>query len=54
MAGEEKTEKATPKKRKDTRKKGEVLQSKEVAVAVSWWEYSHFLQYSETICSRCF
>ena len=34
MAGEEKTEKATPKKRKDTRKKGEVLQSKEVAVAV--------------------
>ena len=30
----EKTEKATPKKRKDTRKKGEVLQSKEVAVAV--------------------
>ena len=34
MAGGEKTEKATPKKRKDTRKKGEVLQSKEVAVAV--------------------
>ena len=31
---EEKTEKATPKKRKDTRKKGDVLQSKEVAVAV--------------------
>ena len=34
MAGEEKTEKATPKNRKDTRKKGEVLQSKELAVAV--------------------
>ena len=34
MAGEEKTEKATPKKRKDTRKKGEVLQSKEVSNAV--------------------
>lgn len=34
MAGEEKTEKATPKKRKDSRKKGEVLQSKEVATAV--------------------
>ena len=34
MAGQEKTEKATPKKRRDTRKKGEVLQSKEVSVAV--------------------
>lgn len=34
MAGEEKTEKATPKKRKDSRKKGEVLQSKEVSNAV--------------------
>lgn len=34
MAGEEKTEKATPKKRRDSRKKGEVLQSKEVSNAV--------------------
>lgn len=36
MAGEEKTEKATPKKRRDMREKeGSVLQSKEVGVAVS-------------------
>lgn len=36
MAGEEKTEKATPKKRRDMREKeGNVLQSKEVAMAVS-------------------
>lgn len=36
MAGEEKTEKATPKKRKDAREKeGNVLQSKEVTTAVS-------------------
>ena len=34
MAGEEKTEKPTPKKRRDSRKKGEVLQSKEVCNAV--------------------
>ncbi|MGN0686855.1 MAG: flagellar biosynthesis protein FlhB [Oscillospiraceae bacterium] len=35
MAGEEKTEKATPKKRRDSRKEGEVLQSKEIGIAVS-------------------
>jgi len=35
MAGEEKTEKATPKKRRDTRKEGEVLQSKEIGIAAS-------------------
>ena len=35
MAGEEKTEKATPKKRRDQRKEGNVLQSKEVATAVT-------------------
>lgn len=35
MAGEEKTEKATPKKRTDARKEGNVLQSKEIGVAVS-------------------
>ncbi len=35
MAGEEKTEKATPKKRRDARKEGEVLQSKEIITAVS-------------------
>ncbi len=35
MAGEEKTEKATPKKRKDSRKEGEVLQSKEIGIAAS-------------------
>ncbi len=35
MAGEEKTEKATPKKRRDQRKKGNVLQSKEIVTAVS-------------------
>lgn len=35
MAGEEKTEKATPKKRRDQRKEGNVLQSKEVVTAVS-------------------
>lgn len=35
MPGDEKTEKATPKKRSDARKKGEVLQSKEVMTAVS-------------------
>lgn len=35
MAGEEKTEKATPKKRRDSRKEGEVLQSKEIVTAVS-------------------
>ncbi|MGN1339057.1 MAG: flagellar biosynthesis protein FlhB [Oscillospiraceae bacterium] len=35
MAGEEKTEKATPKKRRDQRKEGNVLQSKEIVTAVS-------------------
>lgn len=35
MAGEDKTEKATPKKRQDQRKEGNVLQSKEVVTAVS-------------------
>ena len=35
MAGEEKTEKATPKKRQDQRKEGNVLQSKEIVTAVS-------------------
>lgn len=35
MAGEEKTEKATPKKRRDSRKEGEVLQSKEIVTAAS-------------------
>ena len=35
MAGEEKTEKATPKKRRDQRKEGNVLQSREIVTAVS-------------------
>lgn len=35
MAGEEKTEKATPKKRRDQRKEGNVLQSKEIVTAAS-------------------
>ncbi len=35
MAGEEKTEKATPKKRRDQRKEGNVLQSREIGTAVS-------------------
>lgn len=35
MAGEEKTEKATPKKRRDQRKEGNVLQSKEIVIAAS-------------------
>lgn len=35
MAGEEKTEQATPKKRRDARKEGDVLQSKEIVTAVS-------------------
>lgn len=35
MAGEDKTEKATPKKRRDQRKEGNVLQSKEISTAVS-------------------
>ena len=35
MAGEEKTEKATPKKRRDPRKEGNVLQSKEIVTAAS-------------------
>lgn len=35
MAGEEKTEKATPKKREDQRKEGNVLQSKEIVTAAS-------------------
>lgn len=35
MAGEEKTEKATPKKRRDSRKEGDVLQSKEIVTAAS-------------------
>ena len=35
MAGEEKTEKATPKKRRDQRKDGNVLQSKEIVTAAS-------------------
>ena len=35
MAGEEKTEKATTKKRNDARKEGNVLQSKEIGVAAS-------------------
>ena len=35
MAGEEKTEQATPKKRRDARKEGDVLQSKEIGTAVS-------------------
>lgn len=35
MAGEEKTEKATPKKRRDQRKEGNVLQSKEIVTAFS-------------------
>ncbi len=34
MAGEDKTEKATPKKRRDQRKEGNVLQSKEIGTAV--------------------
>ncbi len=35
MAGEEKTEKATSKKRQDARKEGNVLQSKEIGIAAS-------------------
>ncbi len=35
MAGDEKTEKATPKKREEARKEGDVLQSKEIVIAVS-------------------
>lgn len=35
MAGEEKTEQATPKKRRDARKEGDVLQSKEIITAIS-------------------
>lgn len=35
MAGEDKTEKATPKKRQDQRKEGNVLQSREVVTAAS-------------------
>lgn len=35
MAGEDKTEKATPKKRQDQRKEGNVLQSKEIVTAAS-------------------
>ncbi len=35
MAGEEKTEQATPKKRRDARKEGDVLQSKEIVTAAS-------------------
>ncbi len=35
MAGEEKTEKATTKKREDARKEGNVLQSKEIGIAAS-------------------
>lgn len=35
MAGEDKTEKATPKKRRDQRKEGNVLQSKEIVTAFS-------------------
>ena len=35
MAGEDKTEKATPKKRRDQRKEGNVLQSKEISTAAS-------------------
>ncbi len=35
MAGEDKTEKATPKKRRDERKEGNVLQSKEIVTAAS-------------------
>ena len=35
MAGEDKTEKATPKKRDDARKEGDVLQSKEIVIAAS-------------------
>ncbi len=35
MAGEDKTEKATPKKRRDQRKEGNVLQSKEIVIAAS-------------------
>lgn len=35
MAGEEKTEKATPRKRQDVRKEGQVLQSREVVTAIS-------------------
>lgn len=54
MAGEEKTEKATPKKRKDTRKKGEVLQSKEVAVAVFVVGIFAFLAIFGNYMSRCF
>ena len=34
MAGSEKTEKATPKKRKDERKKGNTYQSKDVVSVV--------------------
>lgn len=34
FAGEDKTEKATPKKREDARKKGQVLQSKEIVAAL--------------------
>ncbi|MCR4434483.1 MAG: flagellar biosynthesis protein FlhB [Clostridiales bacterium] len=34
FAGDDKTEKATPKKRKDARKKGQVLQSREVTAAL--------------------
>lgn len=54
MAGEEKTEKATPKKRKDTRKRARYCKARKLRLRFSWWEYSHFLRYSETICSRCF
>lgn len=35
MAGDSKTEKATPKKRKDERKKGNVFQSKDIVLAIS-------------------
>lgn len=44
MAGE-KTEKATPKRRSDERKKGNVLQSKDIATVVSLITMFYFLQF---------
>ena len=35
MADEDKTEEATPKKKRDERKKGNIFQSRDVTVAVS-------------------
>ena len=48
----EKTEKATPKKRQDARKKGQVLKSQDVSAAILLLSYFYFYFLLRLVCSK--